>query len=605
MWQLTTFGGLSLRGEAAVGAIAAQRRPLALLALLAASGESGLSRDKLLLYLWPESDEEHARNTLRQLLHSLRHGLSEPDLLLGTSDLRLNPNTITSDVNDFETALGRRDFEGVATAYRGSFLDGFHLGGAPEFQYWVDARRAEYTSRVAAALEVLARKASQLGEAETALRWWQRLAALDPLNSRIAVELMKALAATGNPAGALQHARVHEALVREELGAAPDGAVAELAGRLRTPVPPSASSAAARKSEDSPPARLERQAFGLGPDPGGVPKTLPAQLTKLRERLQAALADRYIVERELARREGTTRVFVARDVKHHRSVALKVLHPALASAMDIHRFVREVAVTTGLQHPNILPILESGEAGAQGWYATPQLNGESLRDRLIRESKLPLAAAIDIALEVADALDYAHRAGVIHRDIKPENIYLAEGHALVMNFGLATALMAAAGPKLTGTGMLVGTPAYMSPEQAQGVPVDTRSDVYSLACVLYEMMAGEPPHTGPTPQAIIAKRIMDAAQPAVRLGADIPDAVARVLIGALAPLPEDRLSTTDFIRQLQQVSVVDPEGLPASPPPQNFSLSAAAGGSPPRWVLWATAVAIGALGLGSLICVRL
>nr|MBA3260571.1 protein kinase [Gemmatimonadales bacterium] len=544
MWRLSTFGGLSLKDEGSlqIPSVAAQRRPLALLALLADSGEAGLSREKLLLYLWPESDEERARNTLRQLLHSLRRGLNEPDLLLGTNELRLNPAAITSDVGDFVGGLSRRDPERVATVYRGAFLDGFHLGGSAEFEYWMDARRAEYASRAASAIESLARETGQRGQPVAALDWWRRVAALDPLNSRIAIELMNALAASGNPAGALQHARVHETLVREELGAPPDPAVVAVAQRLRevvtVPVPPPAPRAAA-------------PAAGQG------------QVVKLRDRLQTAVGDRFTVERELAHRDGTSRVFVAHDRKHDRKVALKVLHPALASALDLERFRREIAVTARLRHPYILPILESGEVGEQPWYATPQLDGESLRERLVREPKLPSAEALHIAAELAEALEYAHRQGVIHRDIKPENILLAEGHAFVTNFGLATALISSAGPKLTGTGILVGTPAYMSPEQARGALLDPVSDVYSLGCVLYELVVGAPPHSGPTPQAIIAKRTAEGTQPALPQGLAIPDRMSTALARALAPQPGDRLSAAEFLHHVRQVS--PDAGEPRSP----------------------------------------
>jgi DNA-binding SARP family transcriptional activator len=587
MWRLTTFGGVSLRGDDDPAAVAAQRRPLALLSLLAASGELGLSRDKLLLYLWPESDEEHARNALRQLLHTVRRGLKEPDLFLGTADLRLNPDALSSDVGEFETALGRGDLEPAVTLYRGAFLDGFHLGGAPEFDYWRDAQRADYASRAGAAVERLARKAGEQGDCEAALGWWRRLATLDPLNGRVALELMNALAASGNTAGALQHARVHERMVREELGGPPDPGIAALVERLRTEPEP--------RPATEQPAELKAPV-----------KEQERPPTKVRERLEAALADRYVVERELARREGTTRVFLARDVRHDRPVALKVLHPALASALDLQRSVREVEVTARLQHPHILPVLDSGEVGGRPWFATPYLEGESLRDRLIREKQFPMAAALEITLDVADALDYAHRQGIIHRDVRPENILLAEGHALVTNFGLARAIQAAAGSKLTATGMLVGAPAYMSPEQAREEPVDARTDLYSLGCVLHEMVVGEPPFSGPTPEAIMAKRAADPGLPAGPPRPDIPPAVADVLAQVLTRSAAERLTAGELIQRLKHLSSSAPES-PAVEIPNGTRQEEIPGQAKPlrTWLLWGLGAVLGLVVLTWMACPRL
>jgi serine/threonine-protein kinase len=607
MWQLTTFGGLSLKGDASPPAptVAAQRRPLALLALLADAGETGLSREKLILYLWPESDEEKARNGLRQLLHSLRHGLGEPDLLLGTTDLRLNPTAIASDVGQFVAAHDKGDLEQAAAAYRGPFLDGFHLPGSAEFEYWIDARRAEYASRASSTVQSLAKAAREGGDTEISLRWWRRAAALDPLNGRIAVELMQALAASGSPAGALQHARVHETLLREELGAEPDPAVTALAQRLQQAAPTSPPAAIPRPEptpRDATPPAVRRDEPAAAPERG--------QLPKLRERLQQSLGDRYTVERELARQDGTTRVFVARDQKHARSVAVKVLHPALSSALDADRFRREIGVASRLQHPHIVPVLESGEVGVQPWYATPHLEGESLRERLARERKLPLAEAIGVATDVAEALSYAHRQGVVHRDVKPENILLAEGHAFLTNFGLATALISSAGAKLTATGMLVGTPAYMSPEQARGEPVDTSSDLYSLACVLYELVVGESPHTGPTPQAILARRTAKDARPVTAAHPEIPASVTGILSSALAEHPRERISAEELHRRLRQVPATSSGSatVAATPSPdsrEDRSASSPASNSPRRrtrsMVAW-SGIAVLALVLAGLLC---
>jgi tetratricopeptide (TPR) repeat protein len=235
-------------------------------------------------------------------------------------------------------------------------------------------------------------------------------------------------------------------------------------------------------------------------------------------------------------------VFLARDVKHDRPVALKVLHPELAGSVGPERFQREIHLATRLQHPHILPIYDSGETAGQLWFTMPFVAGESLRQRLVREPQLPLADALRIATEVADALSCAHDQGIIHRDIKPENILLSGNHAMIADFGVAQALEMAGTERLTATGLSVGTPAYMSPEQAVGEQrLDGRSDIYALGCVLFEMLAGEPPFTGRTAQAIVARRL---AEPAPRLGTlrDVPEEVERVVATALARAPADRFA---------------------------------------------------------------
>src|SRR5437870_10351232 len=231
-------------------------------------------------------------------------------------------------------------------------------------------------------------------------------------------------------------------------------------------------------------------------------------------RLQAALADRYAIERELGR-GGMATVYLAEDRKHHRRVAIKVLKPELAATLGPERFLREIEIAAGLNHPHILPLLDSGEAPTSLYYVMPYLEGETLRDRLNRERQLPLEDALRITREVADALSYAHSHDVVHRDIKPEHILFQAAHAVVSDFGIARAITAAAGGSLTATGIAIGTPGYMSPEQgAASARVDERSDIYSLGCVLYEMLAGEPPFTGPSAESIVRQHLA-AAPPRV------------------------------------------------------------------------------------------
>jgi rhodanese-related sulfurtransferase len=273
-------------------------------------------------------------------------------------------------------------------------------------------------------------------------------------------------------------------------------------------------------------------------DPSGV-----RAMTRAAESLSAALADRYAVERE-AGRGGMATVYLAHDRKHGRRVAIKVLEPELAAVLGAERFLREIEIAARLAHPHILPLYDSGEFDGQLFYVMPFVEGESLRDRLTRERQLPVDEAVRLAIQVASALDYAHRREIVHRDIKPENILLQEGHALVADFGIALAVTAAGGERLTGTGLSLGTPYYMSPEQAMGErSVDARSDVYALACVLYEMLAGEPPFTGPSPQAVIARILTEQPRDLHSVRESVTLALQRVVTRALSRLPADRYAT--------------------------------------------------------------
>ena len=266
--------------------------------------------------------------------------------------------------------------------------------------------------------------------------------------------------------------------------------------------------------------------------------------------LRSALGGRYAFERELGR-GGMATVWLAQDLRHDRPVAIKVLRPELGVILGAERFLREIRLTANLQHPHILPLLDSGEAGELLYYVMPYVEGESLRQRLQHEGQLPLDDALRLTGEVAEALDYAHQQGIVHRDIKPENILLSRGHALVADFGIALAVTQAGGGRLTETGLSLGTPAYMSPEQASASQVDGRSDVYALGCVLYEMLAGEPPYTGPTPQAILAKRVLEPVPHVRTLRESVPEAVELTITRALAKAPADRFASAgEFARAL-------------------------------------------------------
>jgi len=291
-------------------------------------------------------------------------------------------------------------------------------------------------------------------------------------------------------------------------------------------------------------------------------------------RLQAALAADYRIERELGR-GGMATVYLAEDLKHRRRVALKVLRPEIGAALGVDRFLREITTCAALQHPHILGLLDSGEIppthdGGPGllYYAMPYVEGESLRGRLHRERQLPLDEAITIAREVADALGYAHAHDVVHRDIKPENIMLSGGHAMVADFGIAKALTTAGGEKLTETGLALGTPSYMSPEQATGDTLDGRADEYALGCVVYEMLAGAPPFHGSSGQSIMARHAVDPVPSLRTVRAAIPAGVEHAITRALAKSPADRFATmAEFALALTRAATGPVEMVTQAAPP--------------------------------------
>lgn len=555
MLRLITFGGLAVRGMGESPAVpSVSRRGLAVLVAIAAAGEAGVTRDRLAALLWPESDEEHARNALRQTLHTLRRELAAPEVLVGGQALRLNPQIMGSDLQEFEAARVQGDLGRAVALYGGPFLEGFHLPDTVEFDQWAMGLRSEYTARVQRSIEVLARDAVQAGRFESAADWWRRRAAMDPLDSRVAMELMSALAAAGNPAAALRHAQVHESLLREELGAAPSGAFQAHLARIRAGAPPGTETAASPESSPR----------SASPHEGGF-----------RARLERELTGRYAFEGVLqAGRDGSVRSLAARDLRHDRPVTIRVIHPALASAIDTRRFIREIELTGRLLHPHILPLLDSGEIDGRPWYVVPRPDGETLRARLGREPGLRVEEAVRVGIELAEALSYAHDQGIVHRDVAPEHVLLTGGHTLLTGLGVARALSASLGSRITDTGMLVGTPAYMSPEQMRGEPVDARTDVYSLGSLLFEMLAGEPLFSGPTAQAILAKRATEPAPSGERLLA-VPPAFRPVLERALAPEADARFDSPRGLADAL-VAARGQGDANASPPPD----------SRPGWRSW-------------------
>ena len=513
MLRLATFGGLTFSG-ASGEPLVTQRRRLGLLVLLAAAAERGMTRDKLVACLWPESATANARHALQQLIYSLRRQVTD-ELFLGTDLLRLNPQVMTSDLWQFERALAAGALEEAVSVYGGPFLDGFFLDDAPAFEAWAETERRRLAEAHAKALYRLAKAARGTQQHTVEIECWRMLAVLDPLSEPAALGLVHALADAGDWANAARHARAFETLVREELRARPETDFEAVIER----------------------ARSERGRMAGAPEESAA---LPGQ--------------RYVIERELSR--GAIAIaYAARDRHLDRMVALKVLRPELAESIGAKRFAREIRIVADLRHPHILPLHDAGTFEVPGrpptpFYVTPFPSGETLRDRLVREVQLAPGTAVELAREVAGALAYAHERGIVHRDIKPENILLESGHALVAEFGLAHVLGLVGDERLSLSAVVIGTPAYASPEQGAGREgVDGRSDIYSLGCVLYEMLAGQPPFTGRSAQTILARHAADPVPPLRTVCPEVSPVLEAAIMRALAKDPANRFPTAQLFAE--------------------------------------------------------
>ncbi|MGD2135269.1 MAG: protein kinase, partial [Gemmatimonadales bacterium] len=510
---LTALGGLEMcDGSGQTLAVSPKRG--ALLVYLALARPRGPQQcDTLLALLYPEHDSTHARMALRQLVREVRQTLGV-DVVRSHSreTVALDREVLQSDVWAFEAAISDGDFARAVERYTGPLLAGVHVSGCPEFEEWVEAERARLHRAYTGALEQVALAAMHDGDPGTAATWWRQLLAHEPYASRVTLGLMQALAETGDRAGALQAAAEHAARLRQDFGAEPSREVEMLAARFK----------------DTSPRVRSRQAVAL--------------------RLAAALGDRYQIE-ELLGVGGMALVYRASDLRHGRTVALKVLRPELAAATGPKRFLREIAIAAPLNHPNILPLYDSGEADELLYYVMPYIEGESLRDVLAREGRLNVDDAVRLAGEVADALGYAHEAGIVHRDIKPENILISHGHALIADFGVARALSTTDGES-SSSGIALGTPEYTSPEQAAGEQaVDARSDVYSLGCVLYEMLGGSPPYTGTTPQQVVSAHRERPVPSVRRINPAVPQGLDAVIARAIAKEPAERYTTAAELKE--------------------------------------------------------
>ena len=541
MLRLNAFGGLVLQqdGQLHTGP-AAQRRRLALLAVIASAGRRGVGREKLVSLLWADSEVEAARHSLYQALHTLRRSLGE-DVFLGSTTLQLNSALISSDVGDFVEAVETGAHEQAVRLHRGPFLEGFRLERAAEFDAWQDAERLRHARDFAAALEALAQAATAREDHPAAARWWRRLAAADPVSTTAALGLIEALVAGGDRLGALQFAGVHTALVRQHLETEPDPGVEAWVARLRS----------GESAAPSPPRAAPARSRGAG---SGEEEARAAAARELQE-IRRAVADRYEVADRAS--DGTMLLtFAARDRRTTRPVELHVLAPRLAALAPADRVIEALERAAALHDPRILAPRDYGVSQGIVYFVTAPVEGTPLRDRLARDRQLPVEEAVRLAAELLDVLVYAHGRDVRHGDLRPKHIFLGRAGITVASFGLVEMLDVAASRGGPGsTAVTIGAPSYLSPEQLAGeTTADERGDIYSLGCVAFELLAGEPPFGGGNLASILSRKLTQSA-PAVRsLRESVPPGVEAVLARCLERLPADRFQSALQAREALQAA---------------------------------------------------
>jgi DNA-binding SARP family transcriptional activator len=540
MLRLNTFGGLVLQqdGQLHTGP-ASQRRRLALLAVVAAAGQRGASRDKLLALLWPDSEPEPARHSLYQAVHAIRRSGGNDEIFLGSTTLQLNTQLITSDVGEFEEAVESGAHEQAARLYRGPFLDGFRLENAKEYEEWQDSERVRHAREYAAALEALASAAAARRDYPAAVRWWRRLAAAEPVSTAAAIGLIEALVAAGDRAGALQFAGVHSSLVRQHLEAEPDPEIEAWIGRLRSGEMPAQGTAA-------PPPPRTRVATDADTGREAAAREL--------EEVKRGFAERYQVGDQTG--ESTLLLtFAARDRRDTRPVELHVLSPRLAGLGGDARVLEALERVVALRDPRIVPVREAGTLQGRTYFATPPAEGQSLRDRLAKDRQLPVEEARAIALALLDAMVYAHGHDVRHGDLRPKHVMLTRGGVAVASFGLVEALDLAAAGSAGSTAITIGAPAYLSPEQLAGESTaDERSDIYSVGCIVFEMLAGEPPFGGSNLSVVLSRKLTQSAPAVTSIRDSVSPALDRFVARCLARLPADRFQRAAEAREALQAA---------------------------------------------------
>ncbi len=565
MIRLRTLGSIELHSAAgeSLDAVVAQPKRLALLAYLALARPFGFHRrDRLFAMFWPEQDESRARDSLNQAVRFLRQALGSSVVLSrGAEDVSVDRAQLWCDAVAFQTAVDEERPREAIELYRGELLAGFFVADARGFEEWLEGERARLREQASQAARAVAEGEEAAGNLTQALRWGRLEFSFSNGDERALRRWLAMLARAGDRAGAIQAYEDFARRLRDEYEADPSPETQALVETIRRDVRKPLAAAPAPivdpipRREDAPESETGRFS------PGGI------------------LAHGwYVIAREIGA-GGMATVYVARDARHDRWVVVKVLRPEIALTVGVEGFLREIRIAAALQHPHIVPVFDSGSIDGRLYFVMPFAESETLRARLEREGKLPLGEALRIAREVATGLAYAHKQGVVHRDIKPENILLTgepgapDSHAMIADFGIARAIATSgAEERLTQTGVVVGSPTYMSPEQAAGDTVDGRSDVYSLGCVLYEMLAGRPPFVGTTRYAVLAKHWEARVPDLVEVRPDIPPGVQQMVERALAKAPTDRYTdAAEFARAIQQptgesaVQTVDAPARPTHP----------------------------------------
>jgi len=504
--ELTRRDGTELR------TILAQPKRLALLTyLLLTPPPHFRRRDALTALFWPELDQEHARSALRQATHFLEQALGEDVLCRrGLEEIGFRSSAVWCDVREFESACERSAFSEALELYRGELIEALFIAdAAPELESWLDAERDRLRRRAYEAAGLAADHCASRGDGTLALVYARRAASLAPYDEKAVRRVLTTLDQLGDRGEAVRTYEAFAQRLSKEYGVEPSVESQALIASVRS----RSEVGASRRGAE----RLERL---------------------------------FSVEREISRTPLAV-VYEARDLRHDRLVTLKVLSPSLTASLARERFQREIRMLARLHHSRIVPLYDSGEADGLLYYVMPFVSGESLRERLSRNSPLASLEAISIACQVASALSYLHAHDVLLRDLKPEGILLTPEGALLSDFGFARAIMHAGEEELTKAGVMLGTPAYMSPEQggAKG-DIDSRSDVYALGCVLYEMLTGHAPFSGRSTLVVLAKH-REAPVPTLHLEARVSESVARAVEKALAKSPSARFSSADlFARAL-------------------------------------------------------
>ena len=541
MIRLLTFGSVGLQGldGRAIVPVLAQPKRLALLIYLtvARPGESH-RRDHLLPLFWPDLDDARARDALNQALRFLRQALGPETFARQSADaIGIEPGQIWCDAVGFQDALDAGRPDEALDLYRGDFLQGYFIEDAAGFEEWMERERTAYRDAAAKGARRLAERHEGAGELTLAISWGQKVLDLTPDDERGLRRLLRLHVRAGDRVGAL---RLYEAFARRlerEYDCPPSPETVALMEELRSGDAESGGDQSKPRKAPAPSPSVQESA--------AAPADVPDAPLATPEALES-LSKRYRIERRLGA-GGMATVYLARDLKHDRDVALKVLRPDIAEGLARERFLREIRIAGRLNHPNIVPLFDSGEDGGRLYYVMPYVQGETLRERLQREERFAFADVVHLLHEVGAALAYAHERGVLHRDIKPENILLLDRRAVLSDFGIARAAHAArpeggaVDQTLTQQGTSLGTPAYMAPEQVAGsAQVDYRADLYSTGVVGYELLTGRPPFTGATPQEILAAQVLETPIPVTDRRPDTPAQLAELVMQCLQKDPDRR-----------------------------------------------------------------